>query len=455
MIARRLIGYRPQTFRPLSIGALGLICCLLFGLALHPSQVSAREVRAEETCEIPVTIIANVPESIQKGKSFRVSGFIIKPSNTYGVTISSSLTELTATNTNSTSFNQDFLRTDPSPTTGSDFYTAFYPDWVIDASGDVGNEIEIKLKGSTSQVSDLGEINCTYSSTLATVPIVAEETDDLSKQPSSNPSVVAFRVAFLDSYGRPIKDARIKIGSIEKTTNDDGQASFTNILSGNKLITAVIGEERVQGEYVIGNDFTLGPPAVTLRKPAPPFYQNPFFIGIVGFTSILTIIIVSVVIIKRRKQNKQDEVTASYQNLQGIIQGSINSDLTEPIIIPEPNQPPSVNPTIPIAPAPWQLPVDKIPMPIQPLQTINSPPSQPSTIQASTNTTPNQEQTSTSGGIQIPVTQLQSSPSPLPTTAIPPLPGTQVPQNDSPSPTSVNSNPEQGQPTIQQPPSTQ
>lgn len=446
--------YRTST-RVLRSSIAGMLSLAI--LLFYPSIASAREVKVEEVCQIPVALIANVPEKIQKGKSFRLTNFIIKPSNTYGVTISSSLTELTASNTNSNVFYQDFLRTDPSPTTGSDYYTAFYPDWVIDATGEVGSEIEIKLKSSISQVGDLGEISCTYTKTLATVAIVAEETDNIMNQPSSNPAVVAFRVAILDSYGRPIKDAKVKIDNVEKKTNGEGQASFTNILSGKKLITATAGEDRIQGEYIVENYFTLGEPAITLRKPAPPLYQNPFFIGGVSIGTVLLIIVASFVVIKRRKNSPADELPAQGQALQGIIQGSLTANQNMPTIIPEPNQP--VGPTLerPVTPAPWQLPVDKIPAPIPPLKTIDPPLSQPSTIQAPTNATPIQEQTSTSNGIQIPVTQQQSSPSPLPTTAAatPPPPGAQVPQNDPPSPTSANSNSQQGQPTIQQPPSTQ
>lgn len=441
--------------RALSLWIAGILSLAI--LLFFPSAASAREVRVEELCQIPVTLIANVPEKIQKGKSFRLTDFIIKPSNTYGVTISSSLTELTASNTNSNVYNQDFLRTDPSPTTGSDFYTAYYPDWVIDAAGEVGSEIEIKLKGSISQVGDLGEVSCTYTKTLAAVAIVAEETENITNLPSSNKAVVAFRVAFLDSYGRPIKDAKVKIDNVEGNTNGEGQASFTNILSGKKLITATTGEDRIQGEYIVENYFTLGEPAITLRKPAPPLYQNPFFIGGVSIGAVLLIIVASFAVIKRRKITPADELPAQGQPLQGIIQGSLTANQNVPAVIPETNQPIGLIPERPITPAPWQLPVDKIPTPISPLKTTNSPLSGPSTVQTSTNTTSTQEQASTSNGIQIAVTQLQPSPSPLPTAdaATTLLPGVQVPQNNSPSPTGVSSNPQQGQPDIQQPPSAQ
>lgn len=423
-----------------------------------PSSVAAREVSVEETCQIPVNIIANVPERIQKGKSFRLTNLVIKPSNTYGVTISSSLTELSASNTDSSTFNQDFLRTDPSPTTGNDFYTAFYPDWVINATGEVGSEIEIKLKGSVSLVGDLGEIACTYTKTLAVVPIVAEATDDLSNQPSSNPSVVAFRLAVLDSYGRPIKDARVKIGNLEKTTDKDGQVLFTNVLSGKKLITAIDGKDRIQGEYTVSGDFTVGAPAITLRKNAPPLYQNPFFIGGVS-VSLLLLIAVGVVVIRKRSKDVPREPLPS-EALQGIIQGSLSARQSVPIIIPGSDQPTNTNTDRVVSPAPWHPPVSEFPAPIPPSQPAPNPPVHTSDTQLQMN--PNLSQTPLTGaqGTRIPVTVTQSETfTPSPETPLPTqTPSIQVSQPSAPNLPNVDAASSisvQNPPTIPRPPVSQ
>lgn len=343
------------------------VLSFIFSLPLQSGTVLARQVSVEEFCQIPLTVIADVPEEVKKGGKFTLSNFLLKPSNTYGVTISSSITELSATNTNSNVYSQDFTKTVPSPTTGAEYYTAFYPNWVIDATGEVGSTIEIKLKGSKSIVGDLGELPCTYTKTLAVVKITSNAITETSVVPTNTPSVVALQIEVLDSYGRKVKDAKVSFDNNESTTNNEGIAIFKNVLSGKKTVLVLDGDDRIQNELIVPNDAAFAN-VITIRKPTPPLYENPFFIGVISFVAVAIIATIIVSIAKRRKEDTDHSGQPQTLNLQEIIQGSINTNNVNQVVIPENEQPfVTYNDQRP-SPAPWQLPVDSIPAPLPKLK---------------------------------------------------------------------------------------
>lgn len=364
--------------------AYGLLFAISSSLILLQHNVHAKEVSVDEYCQIPVIIQANVPEKVKKGTSFLVSNLIIKPSNTYGQTISSSITALTATNTNSSLFRQDFTRTDPTPTTGYDRYIAYYPDWTIDATGEVGSTIEIKLKDSISSVGDLGEIPCTYSKSLATVLITDKDEPEAaaSTTPSKVPGVVALRVQVVDNYGRSIKSAEVGVGDSKQKTDENGLATFLNVLTGKKTIYAIDGEDRIQGIFDITKDTTVAK-VITLRKPAPPFYQNPLFIGGVIVAVIAIIASITFVIVKRRKASAHNEARTDptqKQSLSGIIEGSLVANQSISSIIPESDQSESPNKPAQSPLEPWEIPKNAWPssLPGSDNQNPSEVPAQPS-----------------------------------------------------------------------------
>lgn len=340
--------------------------CVSVGIslvALH-TPVSAKKVSVDEICQIPVVIQAEVPEKVQKGKSFKLSNFLLKPGNTYGVTIASSITELSATNTNSKKFNQDFYKTDPSPTTGADSYTAFYPDWVIDANGEAGSSIEIKLVGSISEVADVGQVPCTFSKTLATIPIVSEQVEStpISAESSSPAAVVAMRVKILDNFGRPIKGAKVSFAvvepALEATSDENGFATFDNVLSGTHTLIVKDGDSRITQVIKVSPDSSFDKTIFTFQRVAPPLYANPFFIGLVAVALTVGITGSMIYIIRRSKVAKTTPATQSAGPGLSTLIGSTNySNKPVPTIIPEPSQPYGAPQSYQPSPAPWTLPV--------------------------------------------------------------------------------------------------
>lgn len=147
---------------------------LLWMMVSHVS-VSAGSVTVTETCNVQVTFTATVPDSIEQGKTFTVSNITVSPSRSYGFNVTSSVFQMSATNTSSSSYNQDFLSTNPSPTTGYSKYVAYYPNWIINATGPVGSSVAIKLVKTVTTIPGYGgsPVTCVFTKTLATVPIVA------------------------------------------------------------------------------------------------------------------------------------------------------------------------------------------------------------------------------------------------------------------------------------------
>lgn len=261
------------------------------------AQADSTTVRVTDTCQgIATTFIATVPTSVQQGKSFIVSGLQVTPSSSYGVTVTSSIFNMGASNASSSSYSQDFSRTNPSPTTGQSSYTAFYPNWGLIATGNVGSSISITLKSLHSQTQGFGSINCNLSQTLATikitgfipppsplpspspsrtpvptpVPTHTTQVTTPSVKPSATPSkspvstptptptptttptpsptpaavakavtVVPLTVVVKDSNKQLVQGAVVKLDGQQKLTSDiSGTVTFNNVLTGDHVLLA-------------------------------------------------------------------------------------------------------------------------------------------------------------------------------------------------------------------------
>lgn len=152
---------------------VGILLSSLIGVFVLQTPVSAGEVVTTEMCTVKVTFTANVPDSIEQGKSFTVTNLTVQPANSYKFTVTSSVFDMTATNTSSTAYSQNFVATDPSPTTGHNTYRGIYPNWSLNASGPVGSSVVITLKKTVTVVQGYGKVTCNFTKVLATIPIVA------------------------------------------------------------------------------------------------------------------------------------------------------------------------------------------------------------------------------------------------------------------------------------------
>lgn len=163
---------------------------LIYAICLFVAapQAYAENVSVIETCNVQVLFTATVPSSVEQGKSFTMTNIAVQPSKTYNFTVSSSVFDMTATNTSSTTYTQNFYATNPSPTTGHNTYVGMYPNWTLDASGPVGSYVTVKLKRTVTVVQGYGTVTCNFTKTLAMVPIVAPASQTPSPTPSTQPS---------------------------------------------------------------------------------------------------------------------------------------------------------------------------------------------------------------------------------------------------------------------------
>ncbi len=168
--------------------AIFLPILALSSLFSAPSTVVAGAVTQTEFCNVTVTFKATVPNSVEEGQNFTVTGISVQPAKSYRFNVSSSVFEMTATNTSSPNYSQNFAYTNPSPTTGHSTYVGHYPNWSHTASGNAGGNVVIKLKKSTTVVQGYGNVVCNFSKTLATIPITAATPDPPDPDPSPSPS---------------------------------------------------------------------------------------------------------------------------------------------------------------------------------------------------------------------------------------------------------------------------
>ena len=163
-------------------GVISVITLILFA-PIPQASAADIPVSVVETCNVQVIFRATVPESVEQGKSFTMTNISIQPSYSYGFTVSSSLFDMTAVNTSSTVYTQNFYSTNPTPTTGYSTYQGLYPNWSLNATGPVGSYVSVKLKRTVTVVQGYGTVTCNFTKTLANVLITAP-----APPPSSSPS---------------------------------------------------------------------------------------------------------------------------------------------------------------------------------------------------------------------------------------------------------------------------
>lgn len=174
--------------RKVTILAVSLVSILNLFVMYLPA--SAGDVTVQQTCNVVVTFKATVPNSVEQGKQANVTNITVQPASTYGFNVTSSVFAMSATNTSSSSYNQDFVTTNPHPTTGAQTYVGIYPNWSLNATGPVGSSIVLTLVSTKTVVQGYGTVNCSFSAVLATIPITAPAppSPPPSPSPSSSPS---------------------------------------------------------------------------------------------------------------------------------------------------------------------------------------------------------------------------------------------------------------------------
>ena len=363
--------------RALRLFILGL-AALLVGPFTFVSSASAATVTVKAFCNVQVTIKATVPDSIEQGKSFMMTDITVQPANTYGFNVTSSIYYMSATGTSSTNYQQNFYATNPSPTTGHNTYVSYYPNWTLNATGPVGSNVTITLNKSVTVIQGYGgsPVNCNFSKTLATVPIVAasatpstpppqstaptspstKPNNSPSKSPttsSSSPSpststapqttgstksstndstavapstsekpvnksvsVVPLTIEVRDHFGTTIKNAEVMLDSSKRLTTDNrGKVTFSNVLTGPHAILVSYKGQKITKNITLGDDAISKVTTVELPATPPPW---PIIIGI-GVTTVVLLAAATILMLRRKRSRQPD----STDTLHGVINQAV------------------------------------------------------------------------------------------------------------------------------------
>lgn len=398
-----------------SLLVIGITLFALVSSIVSYGKVSAGAVTVSETCNVAVTFKAIVPDSIEQGKSFTVSGISVSPSNSYGFTVTSSVFNMTATNTSSTAYSQNSYATSPSPTTNHNVYVAYYPNWSLDATGPVGSSVTINLKKTLTVIQGYGgsPVTCNFTKVLATIPIVAPTTTPApstapsapsspspptastpsspatsssssgavspsvattSQQPTipssdesrtakvtalvgseidSSPSVVPLNVEIKDISGKRLVGAVVTLDNAKQLTTDSiGRVTFSNVLTGKHVILVSYKGQKMSKDIKLTTADVGGVIAIDL--PAPPLYQNPIAIAGVSVATIGTASTLGIFAVRRRRRTHSvGQSNDSDVTLHSIISGTAVQATPNATIAHIPAVP--VFPIQPLqpSPAPW------------------------------------------------------------------------------------------------------
>lgn len=373
-----------------------------------PASTSyAASVLVKETCNVSVTFRMTVPDSVQQGSTFSITDISVQPANSYGFTVTSSIFDMTATGTSSTAYSQNFITTDPAPTTGHNTYKAIYPNWAMNASGAVGSSIVIKAKKSVTIVQGYGTVKCDFTSTLATIPIVAASapspapsttpapstapstaptttktpTSTTTPRPSTTPqsetpapsttpapgttdttdstdakdealTVVPLIIRVRDESGKNITNAEVTLNGTKKLkTNSNGEVTFANVLTGNHSVVVTYANKKVS--HSIQVDAQDVGTAVVISLPADPVIMNPFVIGGITAGTLAISAPLAFFAVRRYRSRPGLDIPADAVPLQGVISGSATPAIANTTISHIPAIP--VFPAQPAtpSPAPW------------------------------------------------------------------------------------------------------
>lgn len=261
-----------------------MLVILLSGVfTLHAGE-SASAVT--DSCSgVATNFTATAPASVVVGQSFTLSNLTTQPSTSYGVTVTSAVLNLSASNATPTSYSQNDSSTVPSPTTGAANYIAYYPNWSLTATGSAGSVVAVNLVSVVAQVSGIGSITCPLSATLASIKIYAPASSSssgssvvssgtssakstaVSSSASSNPTTSststtspsgsvtktvtatepkqAVTIVVENSQNRPVKGAGVSIDNLPVVyTNSSGHASFKNVTEGNHQVSVAFNKQK-------------------------------------------------------------------------------------------------------------------------------------------------------------------------------------------------------------------
>jgi hypothetical protein len=420
-----------------AIFAISLLGAL--GLFVPSQQVSAGNVSVTDTCTVSTTFTATVPDTVERGKSLTVSNIRVTPSSSYGVTVISATLDMTATNTSSTTYSQSFYQTDPSPTTGASKYTAYYPNWSLDATGPVGSSINVKLKKISAQTQGFGTVTCNLTQTLATIPIVAPAPSPSSSpspsptpstttpppagstKPSASPStsstptpsatpspvatptptsdavtttaepaeqtvtVVPLNIEVKDSSGKIIASADVTMdGSQKLVTNSKGRVTFSNVLTGRHSVLVLYKGQKVSKSILVNINDIGKAVVVTLPATSTP-------IGIIAAAAAGTAAVIGIpatMLVIRRRRGNALQPAATDMTIHGIIAGSaVPAQVKRSTVPAPPIQVFTQQPAQP-TPAPWDPPANAAPPaddvphepPVEPVKSVESAVSEPAPV---------------------------------------------------------------------------
>ncbi len=392
------------------------------------SPVSAADVTATETCNVQVRFTATVPDSVQQGKSFTITNITVQPMNSYGMTVSSSVFTMSANNTSSSTYSQNFVATNPTPTTGHDTYVGIYPNWSLNATGAVGSLIGIKLVQSVTVVQGYGTVTCNFSQTLALITITAPSAASTSpspspssstkpkgsSSPSSSPSpsksstptttpsptttpkttspdtsvptdeqsvtVVPLNVEVKDSSGKRIQGATVTLdGSKKMETDNVGRATFSNVLTGGHSIVVAYKNEKVSQNIKVTADDVGGIISVTL-----PSSQLPLGVILAASSAGLAAVggaAAGFVLLRRKRNLAQPASTQTLPTdhltyIPGVMDaGSIIEGPTGYTMFPD-RTTPSAQATVSVPPVPEPIVAEPAPVavePVAPAATLSEP----------------------------------------------------------------------------------
>ncbi len=374
----------------ISIIVLTLISILsLFSIV---TPVAAKNISDTETCNVQVSINATVPDSVVQGQSFNLTNFTVQPSDTYGFNVTSSTYYLSATNTPSSTYTQDFYATNPSPTTGHSTYIGYYPNWTLNATGPVGSSVTISLIKSVTVIQGYGgsPVTCNFNKTLTSVPITAaaapppSPSSSPSSQPSSSPSsnntkvsvsgtvpsspspstssasegaavaqpstvaqaqanggatepdkksvsVIPLNIKVVNSSGKAVAGAEVTLDSSKDLiTGNDGKVVFSNVLTGTHAILVSYDGLRTSSTVNLGNA-DVGK-VESIQLPAPKTF-NSVVIGAGALAAAAVIVTTAGFLFLRHKRQLATKTAGSQSDvtIHGIIDGSavpIQADTT-------------------------------------------------------------------------------------------------------------------------------
>lgn len=209
-----------------------ILIFLLSGLFTLPAGESASAVT--DSCSgVATSFTVTAPTSVVTGQSFTLSNITTQPSTSYGVTVTSAVLSLSASNASPTSYSQNDSSTVPSPTTGAANYIAYYPNWSLTASGSAGSVVTVNLVSVVAQVNGIGSVTCDLSSTLATIKVTAPASTGGS---SSSPGTSSGSSSTKSSSGAP---------STSATTNTPALTTSTPTITTTKTVKSTAGKQAV------------------------------------------------------------------------------------------------------------------------------------------------------------------------------------------------------------------